>query len=280
LLYVHSAAACLSCDCAHAVALVQLCRARQVAAALPRCAPIRPCCSPRLGLCPRDLRCHLAAAHADLRGEAYVPPPLMTRTLGFHAGRSACRRRVCSLSCSCTCRVADRSPWLQGAPPPPPSAARDEGVDPRTAFRYVFVGGVSPAAHGFSLLILRDALEPAGVELYAPAPEASSSPWSLSCSLRELERVTPDDGRPLRLIGASTGALVAALFAERHPDRVDSLFLLSPTFNLRACLERAVGGERGLAVWRSQARPPCPYALVRCALMPPAGRCKVGRARH
>jgi pimeloyl-ACP methyl ester carboxylesterase len=34
--------------------------------------------------------------------------------------------------------------------------------------------------------------------------------------------------KPLRLIGTSTGALVCALFAERHPAAVNSLFLMSP----------------------------------------------------
>ena len=33
---------------------------------------------------------------------------------------------------------------------------------------------------------------------------------------------------PLRLIGTSTGALVCALYAERNPQAVDALFLMSP----------------------------------------------------
>ena len=33
---------------------------------------------------------------------------------------------------------------------------------------------------------------------------------------------------PLRLIGTSTGALVCALYAERNPEAVDALFLMSP----------------------------------------------------
>ncbi len=85
------------------------------------------------------------------------------------------------------------------------------------------------------------------------------------------------EGGPLRLIGTSTGALVCALYAERFPSAVDSLFLMSPvrgacvripacgtvaltrrarcgcaqTFNLPSCLERAAGGEPGLDAWRA-----------------------------
>jgi alpha-beta hydrolase superfamily lysophospholipase len=33
---------------------------------------------------------------------------------------------------------------------------------------------------------------------------------------------------PLRLIGTSTGALLCALYAERNPQAVESLFLMSP----------------------------------------------------
>ena len=33
---------------------------------------------------------------------------------------------------------------------------------------------------------------------------------------------------PLRLIGTSTGALLCALYAERNPQSVESLFLMSP----------------------------------------------------
>ncbi len=47
---------------------------------------------------------------------------------------------------------------------------------------------------------------------------------------------------PLRFIGTSTGALVCALFAERHPAAVDSLFLMSPV---------RVAALAHAALWRS-----------------------------
>lgn len=99
-------------------------------------------------------------------------------------------------------------------------------------FRYVFAGGWSPDAHGFTTLILRDALEPRGVTLHAlsSSPQSPGEPWTLTAALAAFEATLsslPGD-QPLRLIGASVGALLCALYAERHPGSVDSLFLISP----------------------------------------------------
>ena len=112
---------------------------------------------------------------------------------------------------------------LRGPPP---------GPDPRTAFHYVFAGGWSPDAHGFTALILRDTLESRGVELHSlsSSPQSPGQPWTLTEALAAFEASVsslPKD-RPLRLIGASVGALLCALYAERHPGLVDSLFLMSP----------------------------------------------------
>jgi pimeloyl-ACP methyl ester carboxylesterase len=106
------------------------------------------------------------------------------------------------------------------------------GPHPASGFRYVFAGGWSPDAHGFSALILRDALEPRGVTLHSlsSSPQSPGEPWTLTSALAAFEATVaslPGDG-PLRLIGASVGALLCALYAERHPGRVESLFLMSP----------------------------------------------------
>ena len=112
---------------------------------------------------------------------------------------------------------------------------RPGGSEDNTAavdFRYVFAGGWSPDAHGFTTLILRDALEPRGVTLHAlsSSPQSPEEPWTLTAALATFEATIaslPGD-QPLRLIGASVGALLCALYAERHPGSVDSLFLISP----------------------------------------------------
>ena len=46
--------------------------------------------------------------------------------------------------------------------------------------------------------------------------------------LAALDSCHPASGRPLLLMGHSTGGLVASLWAARHPDRVDGLILNSP----------------------------------------------------
>ena len=58
----------------------------------------------------------------------------------------------------------------------------------------------------------------------------------------------------LRLIGSGVGAYVAALYASRHTDRVDSLFLLSPAFKPSTALRALAGGEAGLAVWEGSGK--------------------------
>lgn len=146
------------------------------------------------------------------------------------------------------------SRWKQrretGAPRPSPAPVQVLGADPRSAYRYLFVGGWSAEAHGFTALILRDALEPRGVHLHAA--HCAPSPWTLSAALAQLEAAVEElpGNQPLRLIGASVGGLLCALYAERHPSAVDSLFLMAPTFDLATCFERAVGGEGGVSAWR------------------------------
>ena len=85
------------------------------------------------------------------------------------------------------------------------------------------------------------------------APASSNPQWTLSSALAELEQtlaVAPP-GMPLRLVGTSVGGLLASQYAERHPEVVDSLFLLAPAFDLAACLQRGCGGEASLAGWQA-----------------------------
>jgi len=143
-----------------------------------------------------------------------------------------------------------RSRQASGEPAPAPRAVF-AGRDPRS-FRYVFAGGLSASSCAFTALVVRDALEPRGASLSVVSPLPAGEPWTLSAALRAFEAelaALPGDA-PMRLIGASTGGLLAALFAERQPEAVDSLFLLAPTFDLAACLQRAAGGPEGLDAWR------------------------------
>lgn len=55
----------------------------------------------------------------------------------------------------------------------------------------------------------------------------------------------------MRIIGSRVGALIAALYAERHPDNVQSLFLLEPAFDLARTAEAMVGGSEAMQQWQT-----------------------------
>ena len=64
----------------------------------------------------------------------------------------------------------------------------------------------------------------------APHATADAPAFLRSGALRAFEEQVASvaGDLPLRLIGTSTGALVCALYAERNPEAVDALFLMSP----------------------------------------------------
>lgn len=172
-------------------------------------------------------------------------------TSTFSRGRRRRRAAVCPAASS---DAGSLDGWIGRwrarveANEPPPRALR-VGPDPRTGFSYLFAGGVSTEAQSLAALLLRDALEPRGVQLHVPNPQDAAH-WSLSAAYAAFAAAADAQRAPLRLIGASVGALVCCLYAAEHPQRVDSLFLLSPPFDFAACLARAVGGDRGVAAWR------------------------------
>ena len=75
-----------------------------------------------------------------------------------------------------------------------------------------------------------DAQVRGAVAVHAPRATADAHACARSGALRAFEeQVAAVAGDlPLRLIGTSTGALVCALYAERNPQAVDALFLMSP----------------------------------------------------
>ena len=75
-----------------------------------------------------------------------------------------------------------------------------------------------------------DAQARGAVTTRAPRATADAYACERSGALRSFEeQVAAVAGDlPLRLIGTSTGALVCALYAERNPQAVDALFLMSP----------------------------------------------------
>ena len=141
------------------------------------------------GLAPR--RCTPAAAHP-----ARSVPCAPSVRRGGAARCARARRVVASATKGDSASGGSSKPgvddWISrwkerkssGSAAPPPRSAEESftGPDPRTAYCYVFAGGLSKEACAFNALILRDALEPRGVLLHATQLlPPNGLPWTLRC---------------------------------------------------------------------------------------------------
>jgi pimeloyl-ACP methyl ester carboxylesterase len=93
-----------------------------------------------------------------------------------------------------------------------------------------------------------------GVELHLPdLNRPSFARLTIEGSLAAVDELTgggsEGDRSPWRFIGSSFGGYLAALWAERHPERVDRLLLLCPGFDLARRWPDLLGRD-GLARWR------------------------------
>jgi uncharacterized protein len=116
--------------------------------------------------------------------------------------------------------------------------------------RYVYLHGFASGPGSTKARMFRERMAAAGIELAVPALDGGdftglTITGQLGVIRREVERAP---GRPLRLIGSSMGAYLAALFAASEP-RVESLVLMAPAFDMQAGW-RARYGDAKLAEWR------------------------------
>ncbi len=116
-------------------------------------------------------------------------------------------------------------------------AAEEERLAEARSYRYVFAHDLlSGSGDSFAGKYLKDALGMIDIELETPDLVCGNAEYTVSSALEKLTAaLNGGEGRkerPVRLIGSSTGALVAALYAERNRDRVDKVFLLAPTWGL------------------------------------------------
>ena len=118
-------------------------------------------------------------------------------------------------------------------------AEQEARLEEARSYRYVFAGDLlSSVEDSFAWKYLSDALGTIDIALEAPdLVGADASAMTVTSALARLETsLAGEERRPLRLIGSSTGALVAALYAEANPSRVEKVFLLSPTWGLASIL--------------------------------------------
>ncbi len=172
------------------------------------------------------------------------------------------------------------SNWQQKMNDPPDEEAhRAEAEEARRAeearleevrsYRYVYVHDLlSGAGDSFAGNYLSDALGTIAIGLESPDLVGGDDNFTVTSALEKLtiELKSGDKERPLRLIGSSTGALVAALYAERNRGAVDKVFLLAPTWELSKCLENFESkyGIKFTDAFREDAKTLPDYPTVTC----------------
>jgi len=155
--------------------------------------------------------------------------------------------------------------------------ANQYGGDPN-AYAYVFCHNLmSPPEDSFACMYLKDVLGALDVPLLTPSlisdgdEELGDGALTVTAAARRLAAAVaalPDD-RPVRLIGSSLGAYVAAVYASdpENAKRVDRMMLLAPTFKPSACLatvEKEMGVSLGDAFREDlENHPDFPFAPCR-----------------
>ena len=149
--------------------------------------------------------------------------------------------------------------------------ANQYGGDPN-AYAYVFCHNLmSPPEDSFACMYLKDVLGALNVPLLTPSlisDDGKTTVTAAAARLADAIASLPDD-RPVRLIGSSLGAYVAAVYASdaANAKKIDRMMLLAPTFKPRACLatvEKEMGVSLGDAFREDlENHPDFPFAPCR-----------------
>jgi pimeloyl-ACP methyl ester carboxylesterase len=149
--------------------------------------------------------------------------------------------------------------------------ANQYGGDPN-AYAYVFCHNLmSPPEDSFACMYLKDVLGALNVPLLTPSlisDDGKTTVTAAAARLADAIASLPDD-RPVRLIGSSLGAYVAAVYASdaENAKKIDRIMLLAPTFKPRACLatvEKEMGVSLGDAFRQDlENHPDFPFAPCR-----------------
>ena len=111
-----------------------------------------------------------------------------------------------------------------------------------------YLHGFASGPRATKALALAEAFARKDLRLHVPdlnSPDFAH--LTVSRSMAVVEALTSDGG-PWNLIGSSMGALTAAFFAARHPERVNRLLLLCPAFHLDKLFRGSLGAE-GILQW-------------------------------
>lgn len=125
------------------------------------------------------------------------------------------------------------------------------------SFRYAYLHGFASGPRSYKGGRFAEALAARDVrlerlDLNRPSFEELTFTAALA-AIDEADRLGADPARRWRLIGSSMGGYLAALWAARRPERVESLVLLCPGFGLT---ERwpSILGAKAMDAWRREGR--------------------------
>jgi len=115
---------------------------------------------------------------------------------------------------------------------------------------FAYLHGFASGPKATKALALAEAFAQRDLRLHVPdlnAPDFAH--LTVSRSMSVVEELTRDGG-PWNLIGSSMGALTAAFFAAKYPDRVNRVLLLCPAFHLDKLFHESLGPE-GILQWEA-----------------------------
>lgn len=113
--------------------------------------------------------------------------------------------------------------------------------------RLVYLHGFASGPGSTKARFFRERFAADGRELVVPDLAPDFTHMTITSMLAIVDALL--DAGPTVLLGSSLGGHLAALAAERRPERVPALVLMAPAFGFAERWERSVG-EKAMAAWR------------------------------